>query len=222
MNEKEFPLIAPSLLSADFSRMKEGLLLIESSGGDWVHFDVMDGAFVPNITFGHKMVADMRKHSSLPFDVHLMINKPENHVEKFALAGATFITVHAEASIHLHRLICHIKEQGVKAGVSIVPSTPANSLLEVLPFVDLILVMTVNPGFGGQKLIPQTLSKVEWLREMKEKKGYTYLLEVDGGVNEATADTINASGADVIVTGSAFFSAQDPQAYVKLLKGKRL
>ena len=218
MENKNLPIIAPSLLSADFSDMETALSLIEKSGGDWVHFDVMDGTFVPDITFGHKMVNDMRKRSNLPFDVHLMVYHPETQIEKFAHAGANYITIHAEATIHLHSVISKIKEFGIKAGISIVPSTELTRIQELLPFVDLVLIMTVNPGYGGQKLIPETLKKVTSLKELKQKMGYNYIIEIDGGVNRETCARVLKAGPEAIVTGSAFFDDKDPAAYIQLFK----
>jgi ribulose-phosphate 3-epimerase len=179
---------------------------------------VMDGLFVPDITFGHKMVNDMRKRSSLPFDVHLMVFHPENHVEKFAHAGADYITIHPEALIHVHRVIMQIKELGKNAGISIVPSTPLGRIKELLSFVDLVLIMTVNPGYGGQKLIPETLEKVVALKDLKAKMGYNFIIEIDGGVNRETCSTVLKAGPEAIVTGSAFFDDKDPAAYVRLFK----
>ena len=182
---KDF-LLAPSLLSADLTQLKSAVDLIESQGGSWVHIDVMDGAFVPNISYGQPVVESLRKITKLPFDVHLMINNPENHIETFAKAGADYITFHYENVIHHHRLIQQIKEQGKKAGISIVPSTPVDALKEILPFVDLVLVMTVNPGFGGQTLIPECLAKIEQLVALRNEKSYTYQISVDGGINSKT------------------------------------
>ncbi|MBN2533799.1 MAG: ribulose-phosphate 3-epimerase [Spirochaetales bacterium] len=213
-----YPIIAPSLLSADFSDMEQALALIEKSGGDWVHFDVMDGSFVPDITFGHKMVNDMRKRSDLPFDVHLMVYHPETQVEKFAHAGADYITIQVEATIHLHSVIMQIKELGKKAGISIVPSTQPGRIKELLCFVDLVLIMTVNPGYGGQKLIHETLEKVVELKELKKNKNYNFIIEIDGGVNRETCGTVLKAGPEAIVTGSAFFDDKDPAAYIRLFK----
>jgi ribulose-phosphate 3-epimerase len=213
-------IVAPSLLSADFSQLGAGVRTIEQTEADWIHVDVMDGSFVPVITFGHKVVKDIRPLTKLPLDVHLMVNHPETFIETFAMAGADSLTIHAEATIHLHRVLCQIKETGARAGISIVPSTPLTVIEELFPFVDLILIMTVNPGFGGQILIPHCLEKVNALKEIKRKRGYNYHIEVDGGINAETYQAVLDAGAEVLVTGSAFFAAPDPKTYVRLLKGK--
>jgi ribulose-phosphate 3-epimerase len=213
------PLIAPSLLSADFSAPGEAVRLIDSSGADWVHLDVMDGSFVPNITFGHKLVADVRPFSKLPFDVHLMTNHPDRHIADFAKAGADVITIHLEAAVHTHRILGAIRELGKKAGIAVVPSTPASALTEILPIVDLVLVMTVNPGFGGQKLIPGALDKVRTLCNIRQEKNAAFLISVDGGMNEETARAARAAGVDAIVTGSAFFDAADKTHFMQTMRG---
>jgi ribulose-phosphate 3-epimerase len=199
------------------------IALIEASGAEWVHLDVMDGNFVPNITFGPKMVADMRPHSPLVFDVHLMIQNPLNFIAEFVHAGADYVTFHAEAAIHSHRIVQAIHEKGKKAGISIVPSTPVSAIAPVLPFVELVLVMTVNPGFGGQPLIPECFEKVRELRALREplrNRGRgDFLISVDGGINESTASAAREAGADVLAAGSAFFKAPDKQALVRRLKG---
>ena len=211
-------LIAPSLLSANFSNMAGGISTIEESGAHWIHLDVMDGSFVPNLTFGYKMVADLRPRSELPFDVHLMVVHPETFIESFAASGADYITIHAEATVHLHRVLGQIRTAGKRPGISIVPSTPLVQISELLPYVDLILIMTVNPGFGGQEIIDSCLDKVRALRNLKEEKGYNYLIEVDGGVNRETCRAAIDSGAEVLVVGSAFFNDGDPRDLVTHFK----
>ena len=199
-------ILAPSLLSADFSRLAEELAFIEKNGGQWVHLDVMDGAFVPNLTFGAPVIRSLRNKSKLPFDVHLMVARPQDFVKAFAEAGADYFTFHIEAAVHAHRLITEIRAAGMKPGVSLVPSTPVHFLEEVLPFVDLVLVMSVNPGFGGQTIIPRCLNKITELCERREKNGYRYLISVDGGINAETLPAACNAGADVVVSGSSFFS----------------
>jgi ribulose-phosphate 3-epimerase len=214
-------LIAPSILSANFSQIKDGIKTIEQAKADWVHVDVMDGSFVPDITFGHKMVKDIRPLTGLPLDVHLMVNHPETFIESFAKAGADYITIHAEATIHLHRVLSHIKECGVKAGISLVPSTPLDAIKELYSLVDLVLIMTVNPGFGGQSLILDCLNKIRDLKEIKNKKGYNFYIEIDGGINTDTYHAAVEAGSEVLVTGSAFFNAPQPENYIKTLKGEK-
>jgi ribulose-phosphate 3-epimerase len=207
------------MLSADFSSMAGGLALIASSGAEWVHLDVMDGCFVPNITFGPKMAADLRPHSSQIFDVHLMIQNPLNFVEEFARAGADYITFHTEAAVHSHRVLQAIHALGKKAGISIVPSTPVSLIEPLLPFAELVLVMTVNPGFGGQAIIPGCFEKVRALAALREAGRGDYLISVDGGINESTAVSAREAGVDVMVAGSAFFGAVDKAELVRRLKG---
>ncbi|MBP7710263.1 MAG: ribulose-phosphate 3-epimerase [Rickettsiales bacterium] len=201
--------ISPSILSADFSKLGEEIVAIEKAGADYIHIDVMDGSFVPNITIGNEVVKNLRKNTALPFDVHLMINNPDNHVKAFADAGSDIITIHAEASIHLDRSVDLIKSFGKKAGVSIVPSTHEDALDYVLEKLDLILVMTVNPGFGGQKFLSSQLRKIENLRKKIEKTGKKIELEVDGGINAETFKLATSAGADVLVSGSYIFGSKN-------------
>jgi len=202
-------IIAPSILSADFSRLGEEVQAVTQAGADWIHVDVMDGHFVPNITFGPLAVKAVKKSTDLPIDVHLMIANPDQYIQDFIDSGADWICVHAEACIHLNRTIQLIKQGGAKAGVSLNPSTPLSHLEWVLEELDYILLMTVNPGFGGQVFIPNSLVKVKTLRNLLDRKGISPLIQVDGGVNSATISKLSQVGTDVFVAGSAIFGSED-------------
>ena len=211
--------IAPSILSADFMRLGDEIKAAEAAGADMLHLDIMDGHFVPNITIGPGVVEAVRKVTSLPLDVHLMIENPDKFVGDFVKAGADYITVHAEASVHMHRTVQLIKENGVKAGVSINPATPLWSLDDILADLDMALLMSVNPGFGGQAFIPFVLNKVKALKGIIKEKGLSVLIEVDGGVKTDNAKEVASAGADILVMGSAFFNSEDYGVLMKKLRG---
>jgi ribulose-phosphate 3-epimerase len=200
-------IIAPSILSADFSVLGEEIAAVEAAGADWIHIDVMDGHFVPNITMGPGVVKSLRKMTVLPFDVHLMIESPEQYIQPFAEAGSDRITVHMEALIHLHRTVSQIKELGLKAGVSLNPATPLSFVESILTDIDLLLIMTVNPGFGGQQFIKTMLSKIRQARELIDRLAPVVLLEVDGGVTLTNLPAILKAGADVFVAGASIFGS---------------
>jgi ribulose-phosphate 3-epimerase len=199
--------IAPSILSADFSRLGEEIKTVEKAGADLIHVDVMDGHYVPNITIGPGVVSSLRKTTGLPFDVHLMIEDPDRYIDAFVDAGSNIITVHAEAVIHLHRTVQYIKAKGVKVGVSLNPSTPLACVEEILPDIDLLLIMTVNPGFGGQKFISGMLPKIRKARELAQTRGLKMAIEVDGGVTAENIATLAEAGADIFVAGAAIFGS---------------
>ncbi|NLM46994.1 MAG: ribulose-phosphate 3-epimerase [Firmicutes bacterium] len=209
-------LIAPSLLAADFSRLAAEVKKVEAAGADWLHFDIMDGHFVPNITMGPQIVKSLRRHTGLFFDVHLMIENPERYLEDFVRAGADAVTVSAEACTHLHRVLQEIRRLGVKAGVALNPATPLDMLDYVLDELDLILLMSVNPGFGGQQFIHAVLPKIARAKEMLA--GKKVLLSVDGGINAETAPLVAAAGADVAVAGTAVFGQDDVVQAIKMLR----
>jgi ribulose-phosphate 3-epimerase len=210
--------IAPSILSADFSRLGEEIKAAEQAGADLIHVDIMDGHFVPNITIGPPVVKAIRKITTVPLDVHLMIEEPDRYISDFAKAGADMITIHAEASTHLHRSINYIKASNAKAGVSLNPATPPHILDFVLSEVDMILVMSVNPGFGGQEFIPQSMDKIRKLRGDIRGGGFTILISVDGGINANNARDVVEAGADILVMGSAFFQSKDYKGVVQSVR----
>jgi ribulose-phosphate 3-epimerase len=200
-------IIAPSILSADGSRLGEEIAAVEAAGADWLHLDVMDGHFVPNITIGPGLIKSLRKTTSMPFDVHLMIENPERYVDDFVKAGADWLTVHVEATVHLHRLIGLIHEKGIKAGVSLNPATPLAMIEPILPDIDLLLIMSVNPGFGGQQFIGSSLARIGAAKEMIRNAGSAALIEVDGGISLKNIRAVVDAGADAVVAGAAIFGS---------------
>ncbi len=211
-------LIAPSILSADFSRLGEEVNAVAKAGADWIHVDVMDGHFVPNLTIGLPVVKSISKLKAPPLDVHLMIENPERYLEDFAKAGANLLSVHQEACAHLHRVVHQIRDLGVKAGVVLNPATPVSTIEHILSDIDFVLLMSVNPGFGGQKFIPAVLQKIKALAEVRQARGLSFLIEVDGGVNQKNAGELKRFGADVLVAGTAIFGAQDYAQAIRALR----
>lgn len=210
--------IAPSLLSADFAKLADEVAMCEAGGADWLHVDVMDGRFVPNLTFGTKVIETVRRLTQLPLDVHLMVVEPERYFDDFRAAGANGLTIHQEVSPHLHRQLARIREIGCAAGVALNPSTPVETIRDVLPELDLVLIMSVNPGFGGQKFIEGAVEKIARARALLDAAHSPAALEVDGGINRQTIARVHAAGADTFVAGNAVFSAQNPRAEIGALR----
>ena len=210
--------IVPSILSADFARLGDEIAMCEAGGADWIHIDVMDGVFVPNLTYGAKVIDTVRRCTSLPLDVHLMVVQPEKYFDDFVRAGASGLTVHAEVAPHLHRQLTRIRELGCRAGVALNPATPLDAVSEVIPEIDLLLIMTVNPGFGGQEFIPYSVDKIRRARLMLDEAGSDAALEVDGGISRETITEVWSAGADTFVAGNAVFSARDPKAEIAALR----
>ena len=210
--------IVPSILSADFAKLGDEIAMCEAGGADWIHIDVMDGVFVPNLTYGAKVIDTVRRCSSLPLDVHLMVVQPEKYFDDFVRAGASGLTLHAEVAPHLHRQLTRIRELGCRAGVALNPATPLDAVSEVIPEIDLLLIMTVNPGFGGQEFIPYSVDKIRRARLMLDEAGSDAALEVDGGISRETITEVWSAGADTFVAGNAVFSARDPKAEIAALR----
>jgi len=217
MERKQF-ICAPSILAADFTEMDKAIKTAEKAGARWLHLDVMDGQFVPEITFGTKMVKDINNKTDIFLDIHLMVENPQNLIKPMVEAGADAITFHTEAVVHSHRLVQLIKDENILSGISIVPSTPVSTIIELLEIVDLVLVMSVNPGYGGQKLIPSCVDKIKELDNIRKEKNLNFKISIDGGVNRETITPVKDAGIDIFVAGSAFFNSEDPIKELRVLE----
>jgi len=211
-------LVSPSLLAADFGNLEKDVLMVNKSQADWIHLDIMDGVFVPNISFGFPVIDSVKKAAKKPLDVHLMIIDPDRYLNRFYEAGAFMLTVQYEACTHLHRTVSEIRKLGMKAGVALNPHTPVSLLKNILPYIDMVLIMTVNPGFGGQSFIPESYNKISELRSMIDKGGFNILIEVDGGIDTKNAAKLIKTGVNVLVAGNSVFSSKDPAATIQQLK----
>jgi len=211
-------LVSPSLLAADFGNLEKEVSIVNQSKADWIHLDIMDGVFVPNISFGFPVIGAVKKISSKPLDVHLMIIDPDRYLSRFCDAGANILTVQYEACTHLHRTVSEIRKLGMKAGVALNPHTPVSLIKNVLPYIDMVLIMTVNPGFGGQSFIEESYNKIKELRSLIDKSGYNVLIEVDGGIDTKNAAALIEAGVNVLVAGNAVFGSKDPADTIKQLK----
>jgi ribulose-phosphate 3-epimerase len=211
-------LLSPSLLACDFGNLQREIEMVNRSSADWFHLDIMDGVFVPNISFGFPVIRYINKFATKPLDVHLMISRPEDYLTRFRDAGADTLTVHFESSCHLHRTVSEIRRLGMKAGVALNPHTPVASVKDILPIVDLVLIMTVNPGYGGQELIPTSYDRISELRQMVDEKGYQVYIQVDGGVDMTNAGKLLLSGVDVLVAGTTVFASDDPAGTIDRIK----
>lgn len=211
-------LVSPSLLAADFGNLEKDILMVNGSQADWLHLDIMDGVFVPNISFGFPVIDHVRKIADKPLDVHLMIVDPDRYLSRFCDAGAAILTVQYEACVHLQRTVAEIKALGMKAGVALNPHTPVSLLKNILPYIDMALIMTVNPGFGGQSFITESYNKISELRKMIDDGGFKVLIEVDGGINTGNATKLIESGVDVLVAGNSVFNSDDPAETIRQLK----